>query len=611
MVESNNNNLLKIAANDASYSVIDRPEYNRDFHDLNIGGSMNADFDTGNGSLGRRNRNDRDAPSDNNNNNKRKSLNKRKKSGRGKFNNLASPSSPSPVSSPTPMSGAISEDVGSYNFDFGNEEEEEVVETPEATTFVFGQTDTDVSVDLTGGAVLYAIAKSGIDKQSAKELVKILSAMPVNCRSDIVRVLSWNAKQPIVQPNYKLVDKAYPHGSDWTSLEQSLGMRKKKEIKDIITLYKFIRNTVIAYCDYKDGAYWKGNVCIMKIGNYYGDFKFPDESILFLSDRYKLSFANYVHHARDIYDLTVFLTNGNFSEQNGKMIYRLQSLAVAKKPDVGRFYIPGNVAKARSWLADVMKALNGPYSLDTVMKVIRTDKVKHMLDSYREGVRKAMQDFYKDMMSKEFRLKNVKTIIKFLMAFSSENKRWRSSVQTDANLLPTPEFDHVVAGYNYYPRKVRNKVMYDGYIKSNVIKDEAMYDCSTVSIGDIEVLQYCKAIRISWTENVKSVQKFCTSLCNVGVKSISIRYFQKHSLEADVVCSKDGTGGVKDMMKSMFVFGVQVWLGELQYMNNMVTGDFGLTGNYNVPVTIPEKYRSVDKDSFLDDLNIKDGDLNF
>jgi hypothetical protein len=145
--------------------------------------------------------------------------------------------------------------------------------------------------------------------------------------------------------------------------------------------------------------------------------------------------------------------------------------------------------------------------------------------------------------------------------------------------IHTPEFDYDDTGMNFMQRRMRNGLLRANHDTSGVADDPNKdYDWTGKGVDKIHhyVVKDFRTIMIMYTDTVEWLHLFSAAKIMVSIKCE-----QKHSLNLIFVNDKSTTFSAKKLGNRWYDHARKMYLGERQYMINMVAGSFVFSGTTN------------------------------
>jgi hypothetical protein len=277
--------------------------------------------------------------------------------------------------------------------------------------------------------------------------------------------------------------------------------------------------------------------------------------------------------------LMIFCCNGLFKQRGSSVVYEMIDYRSDQCMLYDKFSVPQKLFVLRQ------KALQ-----DWMQKALVDNKVTDLdYDSFDFVLRwpylmswdRTVRELFKTQTVIDFPNKKEKaTVARNLNAFSGNNKNLRSIVNGNKNFfIHTPEFDYDDTGMNFMPRRMRNGLLRANHDTSGVADDPNKdYDWTGKGVDKIHhyVVRDFRTIMIMYTDTVEWLHLFSAAKIMVSIKCE-----QKHSLNLIFVNDKSTTFSAKKLGNRWYDHARKMYLGERQYMINMVAGSFVFSGTTN------------------------------
>jgi hypothetical protein len=314
---------------------------------------------------------------------------------------------------------------------------------------------------------------------------------------------------------------------------------------------------------YKSYTYYFNEAPVYSISGqaYRGEFYFDN-----ISKCLSVDLSSYVEYSTFPY-LLYLCSNGNFKIVKGIVTYEPQSVQSSDKIVSSEFTLPPNVVASRNAVlenANKQIRRKGLTSI-TAESLLRNLRPPKNFAEYIKSFHAHIKQHYSGLYDN-------KSVVKDVMKFSSSNKTWRSAVNSD-KFLPTPEFDYCYKGLNFYAKKKRITLLgHREYQRSKTLDDAGVaYDITGFNISQVIIKKF-KSIHVMFAPNLifpKALPK---------TSGYTFQFQQRHSLNV-LVTPNEKEYDFKALVKQWIDVGHSSYMGEVQYMACMMTGDFQMSGS--------------------------------
>jgi hypothetical protein len=408
---------------------------------------------------------------------------------------------------------------------------------------------------ITPATAIYKIASNDLSTEDAIAFAKLFGRLNSKARMALQQVVAKT----------KGVDYGEVDSSEDPSYFFQLKNRLILSVRSLITnradLLMYLKMHSPKF-SYKDSIYYFNETPVYSIAgkSYMGTFYFEN-----ISKCLSVDVSSYFEYPTFSY-LLYLCSNGNFKIANGIVIYEPQSVQSSEKFAYSEFSLPPNVAASRSAVLNnankqIRRKGLTSISAGSLLQNLRPPKnFASYIITLRLHLKKYLHDAYAN-----------KSVVKDVMKFSSSNKTWRSAVNSD-KFLPTPEFDYYHKGLNFYAKKKRVTLLgMREYQRSKTLDDASVaYDIAGFNISQV-VIKNFKSVHVLFAPNLifpKALPK---------TSGYTFHPHQRHSLNV-VVTPNEKEYDFRELVKQWIYVGQQAYIGELEYMSCMMTGEFLITG---------------------------------
>jgi hypothetical protein len=408
---------------------------------------------------------------------------------------------------------------------------------------------------ITPATAIFKIASNDLSTEDAIKFATLFGRLNSKARMALQQV---EAKTKGV--NYGDVDPS-EDPSYFFQLKNRLILSVKSLITNRADLLMYLKMHSPKF-SYKDSTYYFNETPIYSIigRSYMGKFYFEN-----ISKCLSVDVSSYVEHSTFSY-LLYLCSNGNFKLVNGIVTYEPQSVQSSDKVVFSEFTLPPNVVASRNAVLNnankqIKRKCLTSISAESLLRNLRPPK---NFSGYISSFRSHIGKHYTGISSN-------KSVVKDVMKFSSSNKTWRSAVNSD-KFLPTPEFDYCHKGLNFYAKKKRISLLgYREYQRSKTLDDAGVaYDITGFNISQVVIKRF-KSVHVMFAPNLifpKALPK---------TSGYSFLPQQRHSLNV-LVTPNDKEYDFKTLVKQWIAVGHEAYIGEVEYMACMMTGDFMMSG---------------------------------